>query len=77
MDERIKEAIKLLNEHDYIVVPVDKSQMAFCETCKSDPKWCTYNSVGYACSSLVCVNEYIKEQIDYKPKIAPIMGGGE
>ena len=65
MDEKIKEAIKLLNENDYIVIPVDKSQMAFCETCNADPKWCTYNSVGYACASLMCVNEFIKEQIDY------------
>ncbi len=77
MDEEIKKAIKLLNENDYIVIPVNKSQMAFCETCTADPKWCTYNSVGYACASLVCVNDYIKEQIEYKSKIAPIMGGGE
>lgn len=74
MDEKIKEAIKLLNDNDYIVIPVDKSQMAYCKTCDIDPKWCTYNSVGYACASLMCINKYIKEQIDYEPKIAPIMG---
>ena len=74
MDEKIKDAIKLLNENDYIVIPVDKAQMAFCETCKADPKWCTYNSVGYACASLICVNEFIKEQVDYKSKIKSIMG---
>lgn len=74
MDEQIKKAIKLLNDNDYIVIPVDKSQMAFCKTCTNDPKWCTYNSVGYACSSLMCINDYIKEQIDYESKIASIMG---
>lgn len=74
MDEQIQNAIKLLNENNYIVIPVDKSQMAFCQTCKTDSKWCTYNAIGYACSSLVCLNKYIKEQIDYKPQIATIMG---
>lgn len=76
MNEEIKKAIELLNKNNYIVLPVDKSQMAFCKTCTSDPKWCTYNSVGYACASLVCLNEYIKEQIDYEDIIAPIMGEG-
>ena len=74
MNEEIKKAIQLLNKNNYIVLPVDKSQMAFCKTCTTDPKWCTYNSVGYACASLVCVNKYIKEQIDYEKIIAPIMG---
>ena len=74
MNEEIQKAIELLNKNDYIVIPVDKSQMAFCVTCEQDEKWCTYNSVGYACSSLICVNKYIKEQIDYKSKIASIMG---
>lgn len=74
MDKQIQDAIKLLNENNYIVIPVDKAQMALCKTCTSDVKWCRYNSIGYACSSLLCINKYIKEQIDYESKIASVMG---
>lgn len=72
MEEEIKKAIKLLNDNDYIVIPVTKGQMCLCDGCMEDVTKCRYNAIGYTCNNLVCVNEYIKEQIDYKSIIANI-----
>ena len=72
MDKEIEAAIKLLNEHDYIVMPVTKGQMCLCDGCTLDVAKCRYNSIGHACQNLQCINRFIKEQIDYKEIIAHI-----
>ena len=72
MDEEIKKAIDLLNKNEYIVVPVTKGQMCLCDGCGEDVSKCRYNAIGYTCSNLVCMNEYIKEQLDYKTIIDSI-----
>ena len=77
LEKEIEKAKKLLNEHDYIVIPVDKSQMCLCETCRESEKKCRYNAVGYACCSLLCINSYIKDQLNYQDKIAAIMNKHE
>lgn len=71
-EEKIKEAIKLLNENDYIVVPITKGQMCLCDACREPESDCRYCTFGYTCSNLICVNPFIKEQIDYKELIAAI-----
>lgn len=72
MDNKISEAIKLLNENDYVVFKISKGQMCLCDNCKLVEEECRYNSIGHACSNLICINQYIKEQIDYKTVIASI-----
>ena len=72
MDEKIKEAIALLNENEYVVVPVTKGQMCMCDGCEAEESRCRYNSVGYKCSNLICLNDFIKEQLDYKEIISKI-----
>ena len=75
LQERLEAAKRLLNENDYVVIPVEKAQMCLCETCREpDDKKCRYNAVGYTCSSLLCINQYIREQISYQEKIKPILG---
>lgn len=69
---KIKEAIKLLNENDYIVVPVSKGQMCLCDACRENESECRYGAFGYTCSNLLCINSLIKEQLDYKTLIASI-----
>jgi len=71
-DKEIKAAIKLLNDNDYIVIPVTKGQMCLCDGCSLDVAKCRYNSIGHACQNLQCINRFIKEQIDYKEIIAHI-----
>ncbi len=71
-NERIAEAIKLLNENDYIVIPVTKGQMCLCDACKEPETDCRYGAFGYTCSNLLCINSFIKEQINYKELIANI-----
>ena len=72
MDKKLEEAIKLLNENDYIVIPVSKGQMCLCDGCTEQVHLCRYNSIGYTCANLQCINKYIKEQINYKEIIANI-----
>lgn len=72
MTEEIEKAIKLLNDNDYVVVPVTKGQMCLCDSCTMDVSKCRYNSIGHLCQNLQCLNRYIKEQIDYKEIIAHI-----
>lgn len=66
MSEEIKNAIKLLNENNYIVIPISKGQMCLCDACVQPEEECRYNSIGHACSNLICINSCIKEQIDYR-----------
>ena len=72
LQKKIEEAKKLLNENDYIVIPIGKGQMCLCDSCNQNETDCRYNCIGYACTNLHCLNEYIKEQIDYKEIIANI-----
>ena len=69
---QIEAAIKLLNENDYIAVPVTKGQMCLCDSCREDKNQCRYGAFGYTCSNLLCINDFIKEQLDYKNLIANI-----
>lgn len=71
-NEKIAEAIRLLNENDYIVIPVTKGQMCLCDACKEPEADCRYGAFGYTCSNLLCINKFIKEQINYKELIASI-----
>lgn len=71
-EEKIKEAIKLLNDHDYIVVPITKGQMCLCDACTEPEAECRYGAFGYTCSNLLCINSFIKEQINYKELISAI-----
>ena len=64
MNEELENAIKILNKYDYIAIPVSKGQQSLCEKCRLDVSKCRYNSIGYACTNLRCLNEYIKEQLD-------------
>lgn len=74
-DEReIQDAIKLLNENDYIVIPITKGQMCLCDSCTEPESECRYGAFGYTCSNLLCINKFIKEQINYKELIANISG---
>ncbi len=72
LEQKIEEAKKLLNENEYVVVPVTKGQMCLCDGCTEKTSLCRYNAIGYTCTNLVCLNEYIKEQIDYKTIISNI-----
>ena len=69
---QIEAAIKLLNENDYIAVPVTKGQMCLCDSCRENESQCRYGAFGYTCSNLLCINDFIKEQLDYKNLIANI-----
>lgn len=72
LEKRIEEAKKFLNENDYVVIPVSKGQMCLCDGCIEQVSLCRYNAIGYTCTNLVCLNEYISDQIDYKSIIANI-----
>ena len=69
---QIDAAIKLLNENDYIAIPVTKGQMCLCDSCREPESECRYGAFGYTCSNLLCINDFIKEQLDYKKLIANI-----
>lgn len=62
--EDITNAIKLLNENNYIVVPVTKGQMYLCDNCRENETECRYSTLGYTCSNLLCINDIIKNQLD-------------
>lgn len=64
MNNKIKDAIKLLNENDYIVLPVTKGQKHLCNGCREPQEQCRYSTLGYTCSNLLCINDFIKEQLD-------------
>ncbi len=64
MNDKIKEAIKLLNENDYIVIPVTKGQKFLCNGCNQPQEKCRYSTLGYTCSNLLCINDTVKEQLD-------------
>lgn len=72
LKQKIEDAKKLLNENDYIVIPVSKGQMCLCDGCHEQESLCRYNAIGYTCTNLICLNRYISEQLDYKTIIANI-----
>ena len=63
-DAQIQAAIKLLNENNYIVVPVTKGQVFLCDECRQNENECRYSTLGYTCSNLLCINTLIKSQLD-------------
>lgn len=71
-EEKIAEAIKFLNENEYIAIPVKKGQMCLCDSCTEPDSKCRYGAYGYTCSNLLCINKYIKAQLDYKKLIEAI-----
>ncbi len=71
-EEEIEAAKKLLNENDYIVIPITKGQMCLCDACREPEQDCRYGAFGYTCSNLLCINKFIKDQINYKEIIANI-----
>lgn len=71
-NEQIEAAKKLLNDNDYLVIPITKGQMCLCDGCGEQERLCRYNAIGYTCANLLCINKYIKEQINYKEIIANI-----
>ncbi|MDY3030542.1 MAG: hypothetical protein SOS24_02130 [Clostridia bacterium] len=72
LEQKIEEAKKLLNDNDYVVIPIAKGQMCLCDGCTEDEMYCRYNAIGYTCTNLICLNDYIKEQTNYKEIIANI-----
>ena len=62
--EEIDNAIKLLNESNYIAIPISKGQMHLCNNCDQPENECRYCVLGYTCSNLLCLNRIIKEQLD-------------
>lgn len=63
MDDKIREAIELLNRNGYIVSKVNKAQMAIAELCRHDKNRCNFNMIGIKCVDLLCVQDMIREQI--------------
>ena len=63
-NDKIEQAIKLLNENNYIVLPITKGQMFLCDECNQPENECRYSTLGYTCSNLLCLNKFIQEQID-------------
>ena len=70
--EQLEAAIKLLNENEYIVLPVSKGQMCLCDSCREPDTNCRYGAFGYTCSNLICINALIKDQLDYQKLISTI-----
>ena len=68
----IEAAIKLLNENDYLAIPITKGQMCLCDNCIEDENQCRFCAHGFLCSNLICINKFIKQQIDYKELISNI-----
>lgn len=71
-NEKINEAIKFLNENKYLVIPVTNGQLCLCDACPEPEQDCRYGAYGYTCSNLLCINSYIKDQLNYKEIIANI-----
>ena len=63
MEEKIKEAIELLNKNGYIVSKINKAQIATAQSCCQDKSRCNFNVIGIKCVDLLCVQDMIKEQI--------------
>lgn len=74
-DKKLQEAIKLLNDNQYIVLPVTNGQICLCDMCRESEAGCRYGAFGYTCSNLICLNGIIKEQLDYKGIIANLNAG--
>ncbi|MDD6763705.1 MAG: hypothetical protein PUD92_08810 [Clostridiales bacterium] len=71
-EQKIQDAIKLLNDNKYLVIPVTNGQLCLCNACCEPETDCRYGAFGYTCSNLICINNYVKEQINYKDIIANI-----
>ncbi len=69
-NEKIQAAIKLLNDNNYIVLPISKGQIFLCDSCKQPQTECRYSTLGYTCSNLLCLNDFIKDQLDIDNIIA-------
>lgn len=63
MEEKIKEAIELLNKNGYIVNKVSDAQIAIAKNCKHESEKCNFNMIGIKCVDLLCVQKTIKEQV--------------
>lgn len=63
MQEKIQEAIKLLNDNGYIVSKVSDAQLAIAKSCCQDKSRCNFNLIGIKCVDLLCVQDLIKDQI--------------
>lgn len=64
MNEEIKKALKILNDNNYIAIPITKGQVFLCEECNQNEEECRYSTLGYTCSNLICLNAIIKEQLN-------------
>ena len=64
VDKEIQAAIKLLNDNNYVVIPIQRGQMYLSSHCEQPQTECRYCTLGYTCSNLLCINDYIKEQLD-------------
>ena len=62
----IKNAIDLLNDNNYIVIPITKGQVFLCDECRQDETECRFSTLGYTCSNIVSINSLIKDQLDMK-----------
>ena len=63
MQEKINEAIKLLNQNGYVVSKISDAQIAIAKSCCQDKSRCNFNVIGIKCVDLLCVQDMIKEQI--------------
>lgn len=64
MSDEIKKAIELLNQNNYIAIPITKGQIFLCDGCNQNEAECRYSALGYTCSNLLCLNRIIREQLD-------------
>ena len=64
MSDEIKNALKVLNENNYIAIPISKGQIFLCNQCNQNESECRYSTLGYTCSNLICLNNIMKEQLD-------------
>lgn len=63
MEEKIAQAIELLNKNGYIVSKVSKAQIAITQKCTHDKNSCNFNMLGIKCVDLLCIQDMIREQI--------------
>ena len=63
MEAEIKAAVELLNKNEYIVLKVNKAQLAIAQNCKHDYNRCNFNLLGIKCVDLLCVQDEIRKQI--------------
>ncbi len=60
----LDEAEKILHDAGYITVDVNERNQKWAQSCHAVKKAnCRKNSIGYMCCNMVCISEYVKEQI--------------